>query len=59
MNTSLFRWHENEKSGETFNTFLASDEYCHLRLITFANNFDQDQGRQNVGPDLEPKRLTP
>ena len=27
-------------------------------LITFANSLDQDQDRQNVGPDLEPNYLT-
>ena len=27
-------------------------------LITFANSLNQDQKRQNVGPDLDPKRLT-
>ena len=26
-------------------------------LTTFANSFDPDQGRQNVGPYLDPKRL--
>ena len=28
-------------------------------LITFANSLDPDQARQNVGPDLDPKCLTP
>ena len=28
-------------------------------LITFANSFDPDQVRQNVGPDLDPNCLTP
>ena len=28
-------------------------------LITFANSFDPDQARQNVGPDLDPNCLTP
>ena len=27
-------------------------------LITFANNLDPDQDRQNVGPDLDPNCLT-
>ena len=27
--------------------------------IIFANSLDPDQGRQKVGPDLDPKRLTP
>ena len=30
---------------------------CHL-LITFANNLDPYQARQNVGPDLDPNWLT-
>ena len=30
--------------------------YC--LLITLAKNFDQNQARQNVGPDLNPKFLT-
>ena len=33
-------------------------DFCHL-LITFANSLDPDQDRQNVGPDLDPNRLTP
>ena len=40
-----------------FNSFLASGNFCHL-LITFANSFDSDQDRQNVGPDLDPNCLT-
>ena len=39
------------------NSFPASDDFCHL-LITFANNLDPDQARQNVGPDLDPNCLT-
>ena len=31
--------------------------YCRL-LITFANSLDPDQAKQNVGPDLDPNRLT-
>ena len=31
------------------------DEYM---LITFANSLDPDQDRQNVGPDLDPNRLS-
>ena len=27
-------------------------------LIAFANSSDPDQDRQNVGPDLDPNRLT-
>ena len=33
---------------------LASGDFCRL-LITFANNFDPDQDRQNVGPNLDSK----
>ena len=32
-------------------------EFC-LLLITFANSLDPDQDRQNIGPDLDPNRLT-
>ena len=39
------------------NSFLASSDFCRL-LITFANNLDPDQDRQNVGPDLDLKYLT-
>ena len=38
--------------NSVFNSFL-----CHL-LITFANSLGPDQDRQNVGPDLDPNRLT-
>ena len=38
-------------------SFLASDNFCCL-LITFPNSLDPDQDRQNVGPDLDPNRLT-
>ena len=31
--------------------------FCRL-LITFANSLDPDQDQQNVGPDLDPNRLT-
>ena len=37
--------------------FLGSHYFCHL-LITFANSLDPDQGWQNIGPDLDPNRLT-
>ena len=33
------------------------DDFC-CRLITFANSLDPDQDGQNVGPDLDPSRLT-
>ena len=29
-----------------------------LPLVAFANSLDPDQDRQNVGPDLDPNRLT-
>ena len=38
------------------NSFLCSGNFCRL-LITFANNLDPDQDRQNVGPDLDPNNL--
>ena len=38
--------------------FLASGDFCRLP-ITFVNGLDPDQDRQNVGPDLDPNRLTP
>ena len=31
--------------------------FCHL-LVTFPNSLDPDHDRQNVGPDLDPNRLT-
>ena len=39
------------------NSFLASGDQYRL-LVTFANSLDPDQDRQNVGPDLDPNRLT-
>ena len=39
------------------NSFKTSSNFFHL-LITFANNLDTDQDRQNVGPDLGPNWLT-
>ena len=44
-------------SKRRVNSFPASGNFCHL-LITFANSLDQDQARQNVGPDLGPNCLT-
>ena len=46
------------RSCSAFNSLPASGNVCHL-LITFANRLDQDQARQNVGPDLDPNCLTP
>ena len=46
------------RSFSVFNSLPASGNFCHL-LITFANSFDPDQTRQNVGPDLDPNCLTP
>ena len=37
-------------------SFRCSGNFCHL-LITFANNLDSDQDRQNVWPDLDPNYL--
>ena len=37
--------------------FPATGDFC-PELITFANGLYPDQDRQNVGPDLDPKRLT-
>ena len=39
------------------NPFLACGDFRH-QLITFPNSLDPDQDRQNVGPDLNPNRLT-
>ena len=44
-------------AGWLINSFLASCDFCRL-LITFANSLNSDQDRQNVGPDLDPNRLT-
>ena len=46
------------RSCSVFNSLHASSNFSHL-LITFANSLDQDQARQNVGPDLDPNCLTP
>ena len=46
------------RSCFAFNSLPVSHDICHL-LITFANNLDPDQARQNVGPDLDPNCLTP
>ena len=46
-----------ELVGKFVIPFFASDDFCHL-LITIVNSFDPDQDRQNVGPDLDPNRLT-
>ena len=39
------------------NSILANCNFCHP-LITFENSLDPDQDQQNVGPDLDPNRLT-
>ena len=44
-------------SHTKINAFLAGGDFCHL-LIHYANSLDPDQDQQNVGPDLDPKRLT-
>ena len=38
-------------------SFLVNGDFCRL-LITFENNLEPDQDRQNVDPDLVPKGLT-
>ena len=45
-------------AGWLINSFLASCDFCHLLIITFANSLNSDQDRQNVGPDQDPNRLT-
>ena len=42
---------------QSVNSLPASGKLCHL-LITLANSLDPDQAQQNVGPDLDPSRLT-
>ena len=39
------------------NSFLANGDFCHW-LIGYANSLDPDQDGQNIGPDLDPNRLT-
>ena len=41
----------------SFKLFLAVATFCPL-LLTFANSFDPDQARHNLGPDLDPNCLT-
>ena len=40
-----------------FNSLSASSNFCHL-LIASANDLDQDQDRENLGPDLDSNCLT-
>ena len=37
----------------------ARGNFCCLLTNSFANSLDQDQGRQNVSPDLDPNCLIP
>ena len=46
-----------QESYNLFYSCLASGDFCRL-LITFANNLDPDHDQRNVGPDLDPNRLT-
>ena len=39
----------------TFNSLSA----CDIFAVNFANSLDPEQVRQNVGPALDPKCLTP
>ena len=50
-------YHSAVAVSRVINSFLACGNFCRL-LITFANSLDPDQDRQNVGPDLDPNRLT-
>ena len=43
-------------SAGIFNSSLASGNFC--LLVAIANRLNQDQDRQNVGPDLHPSYLT-
>ena len=45
------------RNCSVFNSLPAGGDFCHP-LRTFANSLDQDQARQNVGPDLDPNCLT-
>ena len=38
-------------------SYYARGDFCRLQ-ITFAKSLAPDQDRQNVGPDLDPNRLT-
>ena len=49
----MVRMYTITKGGRNSN----SSDFCRL-LLTFANSLDPDQDRQNVGPDLNPNRLT-
>ena len=42
---------------DPLNSFLVRGDFCCL-LIIFANSLDPDQNQHNVGPDLNPNRLT-
>ena len=53
----IFIENKNEKNISIINSLPASVNFCHL-LIIFANSLDQDQDRQDVGPDLEPNCVT-
>ena len=47
---------KTKMTTRSINSFLASADFCRLQ-ITFANNLDPDQNRQNVGPDLGPNHF--
>ena len=49
--------HKIKTTYDDLNSFLASSDFCRLP-ISFANNLDPYQDRQNVGPDLDPTCLT-
>ena len=51
----------NSMEFDKFNSLPASGEYCHHKVMTFANSMesmDPDQARKNVRPDLDPSCFT-
>ena len=53
----VYEGSDKTSSLAVFNSFIAGGDFCRLQ-ITFANGLDPDQDRHNVGPDLDPNRLT-
>ena len=41
----------------SYQPFPCKGDFCR-QLFNFANDFDSDQDRQDVGPDLDPNHLT-
>ena len=48
---------DNQDILQIINSLLARGDLFQLP-ITFANNLNPDQDRQNVGPDLDPNHLS-